>query len=611
MTLPLEEFYERELQFLEETARPFSRRYPAQAGHLQLPPGSNADPHLERFIEGIALLAGRVRHKVDTDLPELIESLQYLMYPHLSLILPSMAILKVEPEAATTPGQVLPAGALVHGRPFTADHVPCQYRLGYPVTVWPVEVNNATWQPVPLYDLSPPPRTAAALRLEVACSNGRTFADLGMESLRLHLAGERQMVALLYEAFFLRCQQVLFRSLDHPELPPIVCDPGQVLRPVGLDQSEGLLPFPAESFPGYRLLMEILSFPAKFHFVDLSGFRALAGFGGRVEVVFFFDTNPEVLERGLSVKNFLTHCTAVINLFAKSCEPVDVHQLKHEYRVMPARRMPLGMEVYAVDSVSYFDPLARQLKEFRRFYAYDFEPIAGRTGYYYSQRRPASVEGDYGTDVFLTLVDPEFDPKFPSEAVLDVRATCTNRDLPGKFQQAGDQLLPLSGLDGFRGRFQLLTAPTQCLRPPLRRSTHWRLLSQNCLNHLSLAHPKEGVQSLRELLRLCDFSKADGTPLAQINRQLVEGIASVRSRPASARFGDLEHLGQARGLDVLIEFDEQKYRGVGVFLFASVMERFLGLFTAINSFVQLSAKTTQGEGILKKWPPRSGERQLI
>ena len=44
---------------------------------------------------------------------------------------------------------------------------------------------------------------------------------------------------------------------------------------------------------------------------------------------------------------------------------------------------------------------------------------------------------------------------------------------------------------------------------------------------------------------------------------------------------------------------------------ASVLERFLGLYVSINSFSQLVARTRQREGILRRWPPRAGERTLL
>ena len=61
MSQPIEEFYERELQFVEETVRAFAARYPANAKYLAPELGRSIDPHLERLIEGFALLAGRVR----------------------------------------------------------------------------------------------------------------------------------------------------------------------------------------------------------------------------------------------------------------------------------------------------------------------------------------------------------------------------------------------------------------------------------------------------------------------------------------------------------------------------------------------------------------------
>ena len=68
--------------------------------------------------------------------------------------------------------------------------------------------------------------------------------------------------------------------------------------------------------------------------------------------------------------------------------------------------------------------------------------------------------------------------------------------------------------------------------------------------------------------------------------------------------------GFCRGVEVTVELDEQKYTGTGPFLFACVLERFLALYASLNSFTQLIARTRQGEGVLKKWPPRAGEQLL-
>jgi type VI secretion system protein ImpG len=69
--------------------------------------------------------------------------------------------------------------------------------------------------------------------------------------------------------------------------------------------------------------------------------------------------------------------------------------------------------------------------------------------------------------------------------------------------------------------------------------------------------------------------------------------------------------GFARGVHVTIEFDEDKYVGTGLFLFASVLERFLGQYVSINSFSQLTARTSHRKDPLRKWPPRNGNRVLL
>jgi type VI secretion system protein ImpG len=212
----------------------------------------------------------------------------------------------------------------------------------------------------------------------------------------------------------------------------------------------------------------------------------------------------------------------------------------------------------------------------------------------------------------LTLVDVDFNLAKPSGETVVVRTTCTNRSLPDHLQRLGDQIqlrleaaAPLAGI-------RCLRTPTRTLRPPLRRRAYWRLLSHLSLNHLSISDSVEGLDALKEILRLYDFSdsKADAQ-LAAVNRFLVEGITGLSSRRVAGRVGSAATGGFALGVEVTATFDEKNYVGIGVFLVASVLERFLGQYASINSFTQLVAKTTQGEEVLKKWPPRAGELPLL
>jgi type VI secretion system protein ImpG len=269
--------------------------------------------------------------------------------------------------------------------------------------------------------------------------------------------------------------------------------------------------------------------------------------------------------------------------------------------------------VLSVDSVSSTDPATGLVTEYQPFYSYRHAGrVAMPRAFWYPSRRPSPLKDDRGTDVHLSFVDLDYHPHLPAESAVLVKATCCNRDLPSRLQQAGEgltfeleQVAPLAAV-------RCVRRPTATLRPPLRRGAHWRLMSHLNLNHLSLEDERDGRLALQEVLSLYDFSDPSaGEHHAAVTSQLVEGLLSVRSRRVVGRTGGPTSSGFARGLEVTVEFDASKYVGTGVYLFACVLERFLGLYVSLNSFTQLVARTKQQEEPLKRWPPRAGEHLLL
>ena len=66
-----------------------------------------------------------------------------------------------------------------------------------------------------------------------------------------------------------------------------------------------------------------------------------------------------------------------------------------------------------------------------------------------------------------------------------------------------------------------------------------------------------------------------------------------------------------RGVEITICFDEERFSGSGLFLFASVLERFLALYCTINSFIRLVATVQGRDGELRRWQPRVGEKLVV
>lgn len=618
MSETLYPYYERELVFLRQQAQEFARQYPSAAGRLLLEPSRSGDPHIERLIESFALLAARVHHKLDDEFPELTEALLGVLYPHYLAPIPSMAIVQFVPDAARAP---MPNGFLIERnsrlRTQPIGDLPCKFRTCYPVTLWPVDVTEARLMAPPFPPgFRPPPRTAAALRLRLECLADLNFSGLSLEKLRFFLFGDSPQVASLYELIFNHTTQVVFRSPDGAETSAsVVLKPEACLSQVGFERDEGMLAYPNQSHLGYRLLTELFTFPSKFQFVDLGGLQRVckAGFQKKLEIVLFLNRTLTSLEQSVDAQTFRLGCTPAVNLFEQIAEPIALTQARYEHRVVPDVANPKGLEVYSVDAVTSTDPLTGTVTEHQPFYSFRHTQTADRQqAFWHTSRRLSTRENDRGTDVYLNLVNLGFRPQLPAESVLVVRTTCTNRDLPAQLQRAGggiyfelDAAAPLA-------QIRCLRAPTVPLRPPLKRGVHWRLISHLCLNHLSISDPLEGREALQEVLRLYDFSDPEaGESLAAVTRQLIEGITGVSSRRVVGRVGGQTSSGFCRGVEVGIELDEQKYGGTGTFLFACVLERFLGLYTSMNSFTQLVAKTKQGEGYFKKWPPRAGELQLL
>ena len=106
-----------------------------------------------------------------------------------------------------------------------------------------------------------------------------TFADVAPSSLRFYIDGERNSRFRLFE--------LLTNNLVEIALVPrgaetAVFPANLRIRPVGLDPSEAMLPYPEASHHGYRLLQEYFSFPDKFMFVELTGITpGLLGRRGR------------------------------------------------------------------------------------------------------------------------------------------------------------------------------------------------------------------------------------------------------------------------------------------------------------------------------------------
>ena len=601
-------YYNAELAHLRDAGAEFAAKYPKVAGRLMIEAGKCADPHVERLLEGFAFLTARIRRKIDDEFPEITDALTGMLYPHYQRPLPSSTIVQLQLGSPMSPpgGVVVPVGSRMVSR--SVGGLRCQFRSAYPVTLWPLEVESARLDPDRVNVAGKPPEAVALLRLGIRALGGATFSTLAVDRLRFYLDGEGPTVHALHEMLLNDACQVLVRG-EVEGRPFSTSLPADSIRPVGFGPDEGLLPYPHRAFVGYRLLQEYFALPEKFLFVDIDldglGRRSGKGIGGSIEVLIFFRRPPRS-ELSVQPENFRLGCTPAVNLFPQVCEPIALNQIASEYRVVPDVHHQDEAEVFSIDEVTSSSAYLEEPTRYEPFYAHRHATEgAEHRAYWFGRRRPSVRRGDPGTEVDLAFVDLGFRPTRPAVEMVTVRATCTNRDLPARLPFGGDQGdFEVEGQAAI-GRARCLRKPTEPLRPPLGRDAQWRLISHLSLNHLSLIDSEQGLDALREVLRVYDFADS------AVTRQQIAGITRVASRRVAGRPGRSIGNAVCLGMEITVEFDETSYVGTGVFPLACVLDRFFGLYASINAFSQLVATTRQREGILKRWPPRAGERTLL
>ncbi len=601
-------YYNRELDALRRLAAEFADVHPKIAGRLRLGKDAVDDPHVARLLEGVAFLAARVHHRIDDEFPELTDALLAVLYPHYLAPVPSVAIACFGADPSLPGPAQLPSGLAIDTEP--VQNEPCRFRTAYPLTLWPIEIDAVRLSGLPLPAPANPAaaEAVACLRISLRCAMpDMTFAQLGLDRLRFFLRGAG--AAGLLELLMAHAVSVALADGPNDAQPVIL--PASVLQPVGFAPDEALLPFPARSFSGFRLLTEYFAAPEKFLFVDILRLDAktLLAAGNRLDIFIYLDRTLSQLERLVDADSLALGCTPIVNLFMQRCEPVPLDHTATEYRVVPDARRPQGIEVWSVDRVreTRADSGIRAWNPFYRLTHGDgADGEAGEPAGYYGVVRRAATGRSRGTEVFLAPHDPTFDPARASDAVLSIDALCLNRDLPAALPFGGGhpRLQMVEGAASVTG-VSCLTAPTATLRTPLREKGYWRLISHLSLGHLSVVGGEAGAAALREVLRLYDGRDSAET------RAAIRALLDVSSAPGVARVTGARPGAFCRGLDVTLTFDATVWATGGLFLLASVLDRFLALHATVNSFVRTRAVLRGRPGLAASWPARAGARTLL
>lgn len=615
-------YYNEELRYLREQGAEFARAFPKIAARLGMDGVEVEDPYVERLLEGCAFLAARVQLKQDAEFPRLSQRLLELTYPNFLAPIPSMLVAQVEPQpdANLLKGPVLARGTAVHAPAAGDTDTRCEFRTTQDLQLTPLRTESAEYflnvGELKLASLPLDQRPRSGMRVRLQLPEGMSVAQLEVDALTFYIGGPAETGMRVYEALRASTVGMLLGAPGRTDGRQFVA--ADQLQAVGYADDEAMLPQPLNGLGGLRLLQEYFAFAERFLFLRVCGLReALRQLGGNALELTFLLSRPVPGADGMvDASNFALHCVPAINLFPKRADRIQVDARTHEFHVVPDRSHPLDYEVFAVESLSGVEESGAE-RRFLPLFATDHASRGVRQPGYFSvwreprlmsekARRDGPRSGYIGSEMFVSLVDPDEAPYSAALRQLSVQTLCTNRDLPlfvaaagaqGQFQL--DTTLAIGGLRVIAGP----SRPQTALRDG---AVAWRLLNLLSLNYLSLldADDGEAVAALRDLLM-----QFPGGAESSLRRQ-VESLQNVQVRAVVRRHPLPGPIAFARGFEISLHVDELGHEGGSALLFCAALHHYLARHVGLNSFVEtVMVSLTRGE--VMRWAPRLGARPLL
>ena len=584
-------YYQSELSALRQLGRRFSERNPALAPFLA---DAGQDPDVERLLEGFAFLTGRLRQKLDDELPELSHSLMQLLWPNYMRPVPAFSILQFDPLKHAGPGVQVARDTAVES--VVVNGARCRFRTCYTTHVMPLQIGALDY-------VAHGERGLLSLRMDMSADGD--FSMLAVDVLRLHLAGDRYISQGLYLSLLRLLEGIELLPLDADGVP-LNSEDGQAMvlrlrpqqvQPVGFAEDQALIPYPQNTFRGYRHLQEYFVFPEKYLFVDIGGLEVVHTLPNPVLKA----TRSLLLRFALDIRghapppptldNVKLYCTPIVNLFQHDAVPVRLDAKQDEYLLLPGEYAPGNASVFSVDTVTGWRPGGLGYQAYVPFESFEHEGDAAS----YTVRQRASAQ-HAGLDTWLAVGHGHGH----EQETLSVELTCTNHNLPRQLQ-VGDIHQACEQTPAFV-TFRNISVPTPSFAPPLDQDFLWKLISHMSLNYLSLTD----INALKVILETYDLPRYHDRQAQKVSRRRLDALRSIRHEAVDR----LHHGLPLRGLRVDLCIEPQGFLGHGeVFVFASVLNEFFALYASLNSYHELRVISTQGDVYL--WPPRMGQQPQL
>jgi len=600
---PLFDYYQRELNYLRYQGSRFATQYPKIAQRLDFSAVESSDPHVERLLESFSYLTARLQRDIDDQFPRIAAAMLEVLYPHFTSPLPSMTIAKF----ASNPdkGKLTEVTKIPRKTPLfcqTLDGETCRFETAYDIDLAPITLKKAeiiTRRSLDLPAGTLPSTNCLLLRFETF---GMEVNRINLKRLRFYISGNSILQANLYEALFAQNAEIAVIPGGLSRHGKLELLPQNSLHQVGFSSEEAVIPYPSHAHPGYRLIYEYFHFPEKFLYAEIQNLH-FTSTAKSFDILITLADEVALSPNDINDMTFQLHTSPVVNIFRKTSEPLKLDYRAHETRLVADFRREKTTEIHSIETVKAIFETREEVQEFAPYFSYNHNHTQREQKAFWSARRiPAMNPKLPGTDILLSFVDFKMNPKRPPSHIIYAEVLCTNRMLAQQLP-AGSILQPENETPA--SHIYCLDKPTAQTMAPLEGVALWRLVSHLSLNHLTLSNDPASLDAFKEIMRL--YSNIEHLPTPKE----IKALVGMSTELVTRRMGMDAWRGFLQGTRVTLTFDKKEGEGGNLFLFASVVNHFLSLFAAINSFTELKIINKNRKGTWKEWPALSGSKRLV
>ena len=605
MNETLLKYFNNELHAIREHGKHFANAYPEAAKHLNI--RHIDDPLVNHLIESFAFLSARVQHNIDHGSHQVMEDVLNTMYPHYLLPIPSASIIEIKPKPQNTKTITIKKGTTLSAHANTKEKKTIPYTTCYhtnvlPITIDQVHYSNQLSSFAKQYSQE---NIQSCLRITLKTNSKKIkLSDLDLKQIRFFIQNDNASSAMLYQQIFSKLSLVSIScsKLTNAEIPI----KNSAIKPVGFDDAEAMLPFPEQSFPGYRMLSEYFAYPDKFNFFDATDLNTEinTAFDNEITISLYFTEYEAILEKRIDTPSLCLNCTPVINLIPVIAEPIRIDQQQTEYQIIVDNfNQSNELEVYHIENVEISSDSHRQQIHCEPYFGRKYHSNKNIL-YWQAKRIPCWKLGAFdlaGDEVFVRFSEADKNNDHQKNPVIVTPSLlCTNRISNSTL--INSQELHLES----KNNAQIETV--QCLKPFTK--TQYKNPEDNITDlirhithsQLTAASNDSLLTQIKSLVKIYSNGSIS-------TEKIQQSILSACISKAIQRHPTQLKLGFCQGFKVRLEINEALFPHHGVYLFGTVLAYYLTKSCSINSFVQLQIDTEKQAGKYL-WKPQLGRKTI-